>query len=83
MLKKDLINFINSSVRKYGKRRVGEWLEFEFDEIGFYLEDRRKSKLQHAFNCIENYYKDFPSNDFEVETKKDILIAVNRALKVV
>lgn len=91
--KKSLLQLIDVAAQTYGKKVAGYWLHSEFSDIGFYMEDHRKSKVEFAKQCVENCYKDIPSepprtadsNDYwswhnDNDTNKELVNAVKDAI---
>lgn len=81
MTKQMLIASITDAVKVYGREQLGSSLYYQFTSIGFYMEDKRRSKVNFAVGCISNCYKDIPSNYMEVENNKEIESAVITALE--
>lgn len=64
--KQSLLNRISNMVKKYGKSITGEELAYQITYDGdFYMEDKRKSKLQFCIDVINNNYKDGPLNIYQ------------------
>lgn len=77
--KENILTIIDEIVNKIGKRKAGELLSYQFNNIDFYQEDKRTSKIKFVKECIENCYKDSP-NDYELETNQEIEEAIFNVL---
>lgn len=82
MTKKELIDTINSSTKVYGKSELGWSLAYNFCNIGFYQEDKRRSKIQFAIECVNNCYTGgITEENYRYALNKEIELAVKRALE--
>lgn len=71
--RKELIEKVHELISVYGRKAALEDLVYEFNDIGFYQEDKRRSKLKYIEDCINNCYRD----NEDTEDNRDIERAVN------
>lgn len=68
-----LISKVNDMVKEFGKKEAGNALYYALVEKGWYMSDKRKSKIQFALNVISHNYSSYD---------EDIEEALNFALKI-
>lgn len=86
--KQEIIQRINQLCRKYGKSDAGKSLYHNLCDIGYYMEDKRKSFIQFAIDVLNNCYTDgipyYPNDitDYNLTpqhtTNCDIIDAIDR-----
>jgi hypothetical protein len=82
--KQQVLNEVDTLVKKYGKLKVGDVLAFYIYNNGdWYMEDKRRSKINAVKEVIENNYTDNPKDDFmdEISTNKYILDCIEKTEK--
>lgn len=76
--KADLVKKVNDLIKTYGRKNALWCLTHEFNNIGFYQEDKRHSKLNYILTCIDNCYRDGENT----EDNRDIIRAIDNSARI-